>query len=148
VTVRVLLVHEDPTFCEHLAHEVAGDVRVEIVARTGDGREVRELATQLRVDVTLLQVHLRGDAGAARLTAALRGSECEVLLLVESELDDDVFAAFRAGAAGCMLRSAPAIEIVDALCAVAAGNGALSTELAGQLLRSGRLGARRRTPEL
>jgi DNA-binding NarL/FixJ family response regulator len=77
---------------------------IEVVGEAEDGLEAVRLARELRPDVVLMDVRMPrmdGIEATARLAGAAR-----VLVLTTFELDEYVFGALRAGAAGFLLKDA------------------------------------------
>jgi DNA-binding NarL/FixJ family response regulator len=77
-----------------------------------------------------------GLRATARLTAdpSLRGTR--VIVLTTFELDDYVFGALRAGAAGFLLKDMEPAEVVDAVRVVAAGEALLAPRLTRRLIEA------------
>ena len=101
---------------------------IEVVAEAVDGEEAIELARRHRPDVVLMDVRMPRTDGlraTARLTADPALSGTRVIVLTTFELDEYVFGALRAGAAGFMLKDVEPAELVDAVRVVAAGEALL-----------------------
>ena len=84
---------------------------LEVVGEAGDGAEAIERARELRPDVILMDIRMPGMDGVeatGRLTAAGIEPPPRVLVLTTFDLDEYVFGALRAGAAGFLLKDAPA----------------------------------------
>ena len=77
-----------------------------------------------------------GLRATARITAdpALRGTR--VVVLTTFELDEYVFGALRAGAAGFLLKDIEPAELVDAVRVVAAGEALLSPRVTRRLIEA------------
>jgi DNA-binding NarL/FixJ family response regulator len=102
---------------------------IAVVAEAADGEEAVELATRHRPDVVLMDVRMPRTDGlraTARLTADPRLGGTRVIVLTTFELDEYVFGALRAGAAGFLLKDVEPAELVDAVRTVAAGDALLS----------------------
>jgi len=114
--------------------EEEGDITV--VAEAADGQEALRLVAQHQPDVAVLDVQMPGTTGveAAR---QIRERFPGVRILILTAYDDDpyIFALLRAGAHGYILKSAPAEELVRAVRAVAAGQTALSPEVARKVVQ-------------
>src|ERR671910_797035 len=73
----------------------------------GDGQEAIERARELRPDVVLMDIRMPGMDGieaTARLTGAGIEPPPRVLVLTTFDLDEYVFGALRAGAAGFLMK--------------------------------------------
>ena len=101
---------------------------VEVVAEAVDGEQAIELARRHKPDVVLMDVRMPRTDGlqaTARITADPALSGTRVIVLTTFELDEYVFGALRAGAAGFILKDVEPAELVDAVRVVAAGEALL-----------------------
>jgi DNA-binding NarL/FixJ family response regulator len=112
--------------------EAAG---VEVVAEAPDGAAAVQAVREHLPDVVLMDVrmpHVDGIEATRSIVAA--GSSTRVLVLTTFDLDELVYAAVRAGAAGFLLKDTPPAELVRAVTAVAAGDTLLAPALTRRLL--------------
>ena len=113
--------------------ESEGDITV--VGEAEDGMQACEIVRRDRPDVVLMDVRmpvLDGIAATARIVAA--GLPTRVLVLTTFDLDEVVFEALRAGAAGFLLKTGPADDLVRAVRVVAAGESLLSPSVTRRLV--------------
>lgn len=113
--------------------ESEGDITV--VGEAEDGAQAFEIVRRDRPDVVLMDVRmpvLDGIAATARIVAA--GLPTRVLVLTTFDLDEVVFEALRAGAAGFLLKTGPADDLVRAVRVVAAGESLLSPSVTRRLI--------------
>jgi DNA-binding NarL/FixJ family response regulator len=121
-----------------------------VVAEAADGEAAVELATRHRPDVVLMDVRMPRTDGlraTARLTADPRLAGTRVIVLTTFELDEYVFGALRAGAAGFLLKDVEPADLVEAVRVVAAGDALLAPRHTRRLIeafveQSGRTAAR------
>ena len=110
---------------------------LEVVGEAGDGEEAIELAHNLRPDVILMDIRMPrmdGVEATARLTASRLKPPPRVLVLTTFDLDEYVFGALRAGAAGFLLKDAPRERLVEAIRVVHAGEALLSPSITRRLV--------------
>jgi DNA-binding NarL/FixJ family response regulator len=114
--------------------ETAPDIRV--VAEAEDGRQAIEAIGATRPDVAVLDVKMPRATGI-EATRWIREHSPSTAVLVLTAFDDDpyVLALLQAGAAGYVLKSADAEQIVRAVRSVHAGRSAVDPEIAGKMLR-------------
>ena len=133
---RVLLADDQPMVRSglRLILELAG---VEVVGEAGDGAEAAWLASELRPDVVLMDVRMPGTdgiEGTRRIVAAALPTR--VLVLTTFDLDQHVYDALRAGAAGFLLKDASAQELVAAVERTAAGEAPLAPAVLARASRA------------
>ncbi|MER6998810.1 response regulator transcription factor [Streptomyces sp. NPDC000410] len=135
MTIRLLIVDDDPLVRAGLTFMLGGAEDIEIVGEAADGSEVAALADRLRPDVVLMDIrmpHLDGLTATERLRA--RPDAPQVVVLTTFHADEQVLRALRAGAAGFVLKDTPPAEIVAAVRRVAAGDPVLSPAVTRQLM--------------
>lgn len=135
MTIRLIIVDDDPLVRAGLTLMLGGADDLEIVGEGADGREVPELVDRLAPDVVLMDIrmpHVDGLTATERLRA-LPGAP-EVVVLTTFHADEQVLRALRAGAAGFVLKDTPPAEIVAAVRRVAAGDPVLSPAVTRQLM--------------
>jgi len=111
---------------------------VEIVGEAADGRQAVELASRLRPDVVLMDVRMpvmNGIEATRALLAPGLPHRPRVLVLTTFDLDEYVYEALRAGAAGFMLKDEPPDRLVGGIRTVAAGESLLAPSVTTRLIR-------------
>lgn len=133
--IRVLLVDDEALVRAGLRMilETAGDVTV--VGEADNGAEAVEAVRRSNPDVVLMDIRMPRLDGIAA-TKALRSLDRPpaVLVLTTFDLDDHVFRALQAGAAGFLLKDTPPAELVNAVQVVAAGDSMLSPSVTRRLI--------------
>ena len=108
---------------------------VEVLAEAGHGREAIALVRRHRPDVVLMDVRMPVlDGIAATETIVTEGLPTQVLVVTTYDLDELVYRALRAGAAGFLLKSTPADRIAQSVELVAAGESLLSPSVTRRLI--------------
>jgi DNA-binding NarL/FixJ family response regulator len=100
---------------------------LEVVGEAADGLEAVQRVVTERPDVVLMDIRmpeLDGIEATRRLTAEAPGTR--VLMLTTFDLDEYVIDAFRAGASGFLLKTAPRDQLVAAVRTVHAGEALLA----------------------
>ncbi|MEU7070271.1 response regulator transcription factor [Streptomyces narbonensis] len=135
MTIRLLIVDDDPLVRAGLTFMLGGAEDLEIVGEGADGREVPELVDRLAPDVVLMDIRMPQVDGltATERLRALPGAP-EVVVLTTFHADEQVLRALRAGAAGFVLKDTPPAEILAAVRRVAAGDPVLSPAVTRQLM--------------
>lgn len=110
---------------------------VEVVGEAATGREAIQLTRELKPDIVLMDIHMpEGDGLQATECIRRLYPETAVVVLTASELDEDIYAAVKLGAAGYLLKSLDASELFDLLEGVAQGEAAMTRAMATRLLKS------------
>jgi DNA-binding NarL/FixJ family response regulator len=108
---------------------------IEVVGEAQDGEEAVAAARRTRPDVIVMDVRMpRLDGVAATERVVELDPAPRVLVVTTFDDDEPVYAALRAGAAGFLLKNAPPEQLVEAVRAVAAGDGLLSPEVTRRVI--------------
>lgn len=110
---------------------------LEVVGEAADGREAIDRVRQLRPDVVLMDIrmpNMDGVEATARLTSGAIEPVPRVLVLTTFDLDEYVFGALRAGAAGFLLKDASRERLVEAIRVVHDGEALLSPSITRRLI--------------
>ena len=142
--IRVLLVDDQALVRAGLKMILGPEDGFVIVGECADGAEaVRSVkSTGLAADVILMDVRMKGMDGTTA-TARVREIAEAPPVLILTTFDDDatLSAALRAGAAGFLLKDAPADEIIRAVRAVASGGAYLDASTTSRVLSAYRSSA-------
>lgn len=133
-TVRVVVAEDQQAVRAGLVMILRSAGDVSVVGEAADGEEAVRLARDLRPDVVLMDVQmprLDGVSATGRITGE---GLADVLVLTTFDLDEYVFGALRAGAAGFLLKHSEAAQLVDAVRTVARGEGLIAPAVTRRLI--------------
>jgi DNA-binding NarL/FixJ family response regulator len=105
--------------------------RIAVTGEACNGDEAAALARGTAADVVLLDANLPGVEGTCR---TLSGSGVAVMLLTESEDDECLLAALRAGASGFVAKDARPGELLRAVRLLASGEAIVSPVFTRRLI--------------
>ncbi len=136
--IRLVIADDHPVVRAGLAGLLSDEPEFEVVGEASDGDEAVRIAAATRPDVVLMDLRMPrtdGVAATARIVAGEAGEPApRVLILTTYESDDQILSAIEAGAAGYLLKAAPQEEIAAGIRSVAAGQSALSPQVAIRLV--------------
>ncbi|MFD2795553.1 response regulator [Promicromonospora vindobonensis] len=107
------------------------------VGEASDGAEAVELAQRELPDVVLMDIRMPGVDGIQATREICSGATMagvRVLILTTFDLDEYVYAALRAGAAGFLLKDTPPADVLHAIRVVAAGEALLAPSVTRRLI--------------
>jgi DNA-binding NarL/FixJ family response regulator len=110
---------------------------LEVVGEAPDGQQALARARELRPDVILMDIRMPimdGIEATARLRDLKLDPPPRVLVLTTFDLDEYVYGALRAGAAGFLLKDAPRERLVEAIHVIHAGEALLSPSITRRLI--------------
>ena len=109
---------------------------IAVVAEAADGEEAVRACRRLRPDVAVLDVRMPRFDGIRATQEIVDAGLADVLVLTTFDLDEYVFGALRAGAAGFLLKDTDATALVDAVRTVARGDGVIAPAVTRRLIRA------------
>lgn len=134
--IRVLLADDHAAIRAGLRMVLEAAPEVEVVGEAADGAIAVRQATALRPDVVLMDIRMPGMDGIEATRAITAAGVAEVLVLTTFDIDEYIFGALRAGAAGFLLKTVEPAALVDAVRAVASGDGVIAPEVTRRLLHA------------
>jgi DNA-binding NarL/FixJ family response regulator len=125
--IGVLLVDDQALVRAGFALILNAEPDLEVCGEADDGEAAVALARELRPAVVLMDIRMpRLDGIEATRQITTADPAVRVLMLTTFDLDDYVVAAFRAGASGFLLKTAPRDQLVAAVRTVHAGEALLA----------------------
>lgn len=134
--VRLVVADDHALFRTGLIHVLQREPDLEIVGEAVDGRDAITLVAELQPDVLLLDIRMPVLDGIAALPEIRHlAPACQVIVLTQSDADDHLYRAVKAGAAGYLLKEIAPEQIAEAIRRVVHGEAVISPSLAGALYR-------------
>jgi two-component system, NarL family, response regulator DesR len=136
--IRVLIAEDQGMVRGALASLLGLEPDIEVVAQVSRGDEVVDAAAAAHPDVAVLDIEMPGATGL-EAAASLRSSapECRVLIVTTFGRPGYLRRAMEGGAAGFLLKDAPASELASAIRRAAAGERVVDPGLAAAALSEG-----------
>ena len=129
--IRVMIVDDQALVRAGFRMVLDAELDIEVVAELGDGQAALDALPGRAVDVVLMDIRMpRLDGIEATRRIVARGTPHrpvpKVLVLTTFDLDEYVYAALRAGAAGFLLKDAGPSELLAAIRAVHTGDAVVA----------------------
>ncbi|MEM1127167.1 MAG: response regulator transcription factor [Bacteroidota bacterium] len=124
MTIRVLIADDHPVWRRGIRDLLNADPNIEVVAEASNGHEALRLVDSTTVDVLVLDMEMPGQTGVeVARTLKERGSSVGILALSAYDDISYVRGLLSAGASGYITKDKPALMIIEAVLAVARGEG-------------------------
>ncbi|GAA4674044.1 hypothetical protein GCM10023324_29200 [Streptomyces youssoufiensis] len=133
--VRVLVAEDQTSVRAGLVLILRSAPDLRVVGEAADGEQAVALARELRPDVVLMDVQMPRLDGVSATGQIVADGLADVLVLTTFDLDEYVFGALRAGAAGFLLKDSEATELLAAVRTVARGEGLIAPSVTRRLIR-------------
>jgi DNA-binding NarL/FixJ family response regulator len=133
--IRALVVDDQALVRGGLRAMLEAHDDIDVVGEAGDGAEAVEQARLRRPDVVLMDIRMPrmdGIEATRRLIAVDRPPR--VLILTTFDVDEYVYEAMRAGAAGFLLKDTAPAKLADGVRTVAAGEALLAPTVTRRLI--------------
>lgn len=140
--IRVVVADDQAVVRGGLRMILESEVGIEVVGEAADGRQALDLVRKLDPDVVLMDIRMPtmdGMEATRRLITA--GGRARVLVLTTYDLDENVYDALKAGAAGFLVKTDSPARLVQGVRVVAGGESLLTPDITRRLVRSLRHGS-------
>ncbi|GGO35967.1 MULTISPECIES: response regulator [Streptomyces] len=137
--IKVLVVDDQFLIRAGLVGVLKAAPGVEVVGEAGDGAEAVELAASARPDVILMDIRMPGMNGITateRILAEAAEPPPRILVLTTFDLDEYVYGALRAGAAGFLLKDSGPERLLAAVAAVGSGDALFAPSVTRRLVEA------------
>ncbi|MBF6100245.1 response regulator transcription factor [Nocardia cyriacigeorgica] len=135
--IRVLLVDDQPLIRSGFRALLDLEDDIEVVAEAGDGSAGLALARQHRPDIALIDIQmpvLDGIEATRRIAADPELAGVHVVILTNYGMDEYVFEALRAGAAGFLVKDIEPEDFLHAVRVAARGDALLAPSITRRLI--------------
>jgi DNA-binding NarL/FixJ family response regulator len=134
---RIIIADDHPLFRFAIRHTLEVHPDLEVIGEAANGYEAVELSRRLRPELVLMDLRMPQMDGVAATKAIKREfPDTRVLVLTAVDESAGLSDSLEAGAAGYVLKDAPAARITDAVRRVLAGESPLDEKVAMGLLMS------------
>jgi DNA-binding NarL/FixJ family response regulator len=140
VTIRVIIVDDQPLIRAGFRMVLSSQPDIEVVGEAGDGAQALRLVADLdrtgpRVDIVVMDIRMPVlDGVEATRTLCERPGAPRVVVLTTFDTDEEAFASLQAGASGFLLKNAPPEDLLAAIRAVASGDAVVAPRVTRRLL--------------
>lgn len=134
--VTILIADDDPLVRVGLRAVLDGEVDLEVVGEASDGVEAIDAVALLSPRVVVMDIRMPNLDGLAATREIMAFPDPpQVLILTTFELDEYVYEALRAGAAGFVLKRVPPGELIEAVRVVDSGESLVFPSATRDLIR-------------
>jgi DNA-binding NarL/FixJ family response regulator len=151
MTIKVVLVDDQRLVRTGFAAILSTEDHIEVIGEASDGQEAVRLCQRLRPDVVLMDIRMPvmdGVEATRQLAGPTAIEPLKVIILTTFDLDEYVYAALHAGAAGFLLKDAPPEALVHAIEVVADGDALLAPSITRKLIATFAANHRPNGPEV
>jgi DNA-binding NarL/FixJ family response regulator len=134
--IRVLIADDHELMRNGLRAILDAQQDIEVIGEAEHGAQAVENAISLHPDVVIMDIRMpRLDGIEATKRLAVQGERTpKVLVLTTFDLDEYVYEALRAGAAGFLLKDTPPRQLAEAVRTIAAGESLLAPAVTKRLI--------------
>lgn len=135
--IRVVIADDHDVVRAGLAAIVDSEADLRVVGHASNGDEAARVAAEASADVVLMDVSMPGTDGIEGVSAVRKARpEAVVVMLTTFNVDDSIEQALRSGAAGYLLKTASAADLVAAIRSAHAGTRVFSQAVQERLIDS------------
>ncbi|MCM2426116.1 response regulator [Streptomyces sp. RKAG337] len=132
--IRVVVAEDQSAVRAGLVMILRSAPDIAVVGEAADGEEAVLLARELRPDVVLMDIQMPRLDGVEATRRVVAEQLADVLVLTTFDLDEYVFGALRAGAAGFLLKDTDAERLLEGVRLVARGDGMIAPAVTRRLI--------------
>jgi DNA-binding NarL/FixJ family response regulator len=133
-TIRVLMVDDHPLLREGITAVIEGQPDLEVVGEATNGREAVELFRTCQPDIVLMDLQMPVMGGLEAISA-IRSEfpKARIVVLTTYKGDTQALRAFKAGAAGYLLKNMLRKDLLETIRSVHAGHRRIPPEIANEI---------------
>jgi DNA-binding NarL/FixJ family response regulator len=133
--IRVVIADDHPVFRGGLRALLEVDPDIMVAGEAGTGAEAVALASRLRPDLVMMDLHMPDLDGIAATKQILHDDPAaRILVFTMFDDDDSVFAAMRAGARGYLLKGSSPGDVIHAVHLVISGGAMFGPAVAQRVI--------------
>jgi len=139
--IRIMMIEDHPEYREIVELALSKESDMELTSQFGTTeralRNLRDLEEHAKPDIILLDLHLPGVGGLEAIPHFGREiPSAKVIILTQSNREEDILKAIMLGASGYLLKSSTVKQLTEGIRTVMGGGASLDTKLAKFVLKT------------